>query len=178
LILRRWRGAFEAFQKDLFLECVFSAMTTPPHTKTASVTIFSCYGGPATLTGTAVFIVVPLPSWPELLSPQQYAVSPVVTPQLWLVPALTVAKMKPPKTATGTALFIVVPLPSWPELLSPQQYAVPPVVTPQLWLPPALTGKNSSPPATVAGIELFVAVVAQLARAVITPAEPVDEHVD
>jgi len=75
---------------------------------------------PDTATGIELLAVVPLPSWPHLLNPQQYATPLVVRPQLpW--PALTVPKLNPPETGTGVLEFVVVPLPSWPYALLPQQ---------------------------------------------------------
>src|SRR5207245_11273560 len=76
---------------------------------------------PDTPTGAALGVVVPCPSRPKRLSPQQYAAPPGVTPQVVPAPALTAAKVRPPDTATGVALLVVVPFPSWPESLSPQQ---------------------------------------------------------
>lgn len=43
---------------------------------------------PATAVGTLVFVVVPLPRSPELLSPQQYAAPFDMTPQLWAAPGV------------------------------------------------------------------------------------------
>src|ERR671931_1720410 len=95
---------------------------------------------PPIAVGVAVVVVVPFPSWPSALKPQQYPASPVVTPQLWNEPALSVAKVRPPSTSRGTMLqlstvprpahFSVVAAPSWPSALSPQQYAAPPDVRP------------------------------------------------
>src|SRR2546426_872853 len=75
------------------------------------------YGWPATLTGILLLFVVPSPSPPQKPIPQQYATPPVVTPQVWSAPALTIAKVYPPKTATGVELFVIVPLPSSPSPL-------------------------------------------------------------
>src|SRR5205814_3363660 len=99
---------------------------------------------------------VPSPSWPDWLSPQQYTSRPVVTPQVWLTPALTTAKASPPRTRTGLARFSSVPSPSCPDSLSPQQYASPPVVNPQLWRNPASTAANRSPPLTSTGLVRLV----------------------
>src|SRR5919197_1798991 len=95
---------------------------------------------PTIAVGVAVAVVVPFPSCPSAFAPQQYPASPVVTPQLWNEPALSVAKVKPPFTGRGTMLqlttvprpahFSVVAAPSWPSALSPQQYAAPPDVRP------------------------------------------------
>jgi hypothetical protein len=64
--------------------------------------------------------VEPLPSWPKVLSPQQYAKSkpPKIgeaAPQLCRLPALkSKRRVGKTATATGVALLVVVPLPSWP----------------------------------------------------------------
>src|SRR5947199_337740 len=79
-----------------------------------------CYP-PETSSGTLLFVVVPVPSWPYRLSPQQSAAPPVVSPHVWLAPRLSAAKLNPPETGTGTLLFVVVPSPSSPRTLSPQQ---------------------------------------------------------
>ena len=69
---------------------------------------------PPTPSGVVLPVVVPSPSWPLLLSPQQYAAPTVVMPQVFRNPALTAAKVSPPETAAGVELLVVVPLPSWP----------------------------------------------------------------
>src|SRR6266566_10011771 len=90
---------------------------------------------PVTATGLVRFVVVPSPSWPLSLSPQQYAAPAVVTPQVWKLPALTAAKVSPPTTATGLVCFVFaqVPSPSAPPPLYPQQYAAPAVVMAHVW---------------------------------------------
>src|SRR2546422_5095823 len=40
------------------------------------------FRSPATAAGIALFVVVPLPSWPRPLFPQQYATPSAVTPQV------------------------------------------------------------------------------------------------
>src|SRR6266550_3316636 len=87
---------------------------------------------PDTATGVRLLIVVPFPSSPEPLSPQQYAAPLGVTPQVSQRTPLTAANVSPPDTATGAGLLVVVPFPSSPEPLSPQQYAAPLGVTPQV----------------------------------------------
>ena len=69
-----------------------------------------CY--PPTRTGTLLLSFVPSPSWPEVLSPQQYASPSVVTPQLDTVPAATDWKVCPPETGIGALLLSNVPFPS------------------------------------------------------------------
>jgi hypothetical protein len=78
-------------------------------------------------------MVVPFPSSPKALSPQQYATPFGVSAQVeYFSPALIAANESPPDAATGVELFVVVPLPNSPDELSPQQYAAPLGVTPQL----------------------------------------------
>ena len=74
---------------------------------------------PDTATGVALAVVVPLPSAPSPLAPQQYAAPVVVTPQANPFPALTDANVSPPDTGPGVVVGFwpnasVVPLPSSP----------------------------------------------------------------
>src|SRR5206468_12499060 len=58
-------------------------------------------------TRTSLFVVVPLPSSPPPLSPQQYAAPPGVRPHvkpMAPVPTLIAAKVSSPDTAAGTVL--------------------------------------------------------------------------
>ncbi len=83
-------------------------------------------------TGVKLVSQVPLPSWPKKLYPQQKVSSEVVTPQVWVLPALTDVNVWPSETGTGTLLELNVPLPSWPLRFRPQQKASPVLVTPQV----------------------------------------------
>src|SRR5207249_4229317 len=122
---------------------------------------------PPTPSGVVLPVVVPSPSWPLLLSPQQYAAPTVVMPQVFRNPALTAAKVSPPETAAGVELLVVVPLPSWPWLFSPQQYAAAALVTPQVW-PNAVSYRlalsvwKTSPPETGTGTGVALPVVVPL----------------
>jgi hypothetical protein len=67
--------------------------------------------GRVRFTGTELLAVQLLPSWPKVLSPQQYAAPAfglvkllMITVHVWRPPALTVAKFKPPTIAVGVAL--------------------------------------------------------------------------
>src|SRR2546428_105540 len=107
-------------------------------------------------------MVVPSPSRPLPLKPQQYAAPLVVTPQEWSNPALTaaherppvtgvgtsrrvvgpalsVANVKPPVTGVGMNCWAVVPSPNWPELFKPQQKTWPDALRAHEWKPPAPT---------------------------------------
>src|SRR2546430_1947290 len=101
------------------------------------------YGCPTTFTGTLLSVVVPLPSSPDPLLPQQYRMPATVMPQACPAPALSAEKVSPPGTATG----------SEPKS-TPQQYAVPPVVRPHVCHGPALSAENVSPPTTPTGLVL------------------------
>lgn len=63
-------------------------------------------------------------------SPQQYATFAGVTPHVWELPAVRLAKVKPPITGTGTERSTLVPSPSWG--FRPQQYAILAAVRPQV----------------------------------------------
>src|SRR5437870_1511420 len=79
---------------------------------------------PETLTGVDRFVVVPSPSWPWMLSPQQRTV-PATSAQVSSRPAAIAAAFVRPETLTGVGRLVVVPSPSSPEPLSPQQRTVP-----------------------------------------------------
>src|SRR5215208_860223 len=90
---------------------------------------------PATRVGVRRSVVVPSPSCPLVLSPQQYGTPAAVRPQLYsaTVGTETLRKESPPSTATGAAFTSErAPFPSWPWALYPQQYAAPVVATAQL----------------------------------------------
>ena len=78
---------------------------------------------PCTGLGVDVPIWTLAPSWPCVLDPQQYALSPVVTPQVWPGPTEMLRKLSPPATVTGTLLLTPFPSPSKPRKLLPQQKA-------------------------------------------------------
>src|SRR5579862_1067624 len=81
---------------------------------------------PETRLGTALSVVVPFPSCPKALKPQQYALPLVVSPQALSSPlALSASNASPPDTATGVVAGVVVPFPNSPSALFPQQYATP-----------------------------------------------------
>src|SRR5882724_5083623 len=86
--------------------------------------------------GTILRAGAPLPSWPCVLSPQQWVAPAVVTPQVCSLPTVRFAKMRPPETATGDGLGLVVPSPNSPFVLKPQQYALPLLVRAQECHPP------------------------------------------
>src|SRR5439155_24887914 len=83
-----------------------------------------------TITGVVLGVVVPLPSSPLGLLPQQYAPPVVVTPQALKYPAMTEAKLSPPDTATGVVLALSMPpSPRRPQKFQPQQSAACAVAT-------------------------------------------------
>src|SRR5215471_11778380 len=81
-------------------------------------------GTPLTVLGTAAKFVVPLPSWPDELSPQQRPVKLVTsTAQVCVFPVTTSKPSFKPNTAVsavGRTLLVLVS-PSWPNPSSPQQ---------------------------------------------------------
>ena len=72
--------------------------------------------GPSPLAATGVVesVVVPLPSCPALLFPQQTLEPSFFSAQLWYPPALMAVASLSPLTATGVVLFVLVPSPNWP----------------------------------------------------------------
>src|SRR5438128_1301547 len=86
---------------------------------------------PFCTTGTGLdrFVLVPSPSCPSPLDPQQYAAPLGVTPQVCRPPALTATNGRPPATGTGLDWLVVVPAPSWPSGLRTRQSAGSPPVT-------------------------------------------------
>src|SRR5450759_2402462 len=97
--------------------------------------------GSLTATGVLLWVVVPLPSWPELLAPQASTWLVEVSARLWNWPPAMAVTVVPEGrlTATGVLLSAVVPLPSWPMLLAPQASTWPVEVSARLWnWPPAM----------------------------------------
>src|SRR3990172_8273091 len=93
---------------------------------------------PETSTGVLLQVVVPLPSWPSSLEPQHLTPPPVVSAQVWLVPAATaLTPLARPETSTGTLFSIVMPFPSSPLSLEPQHLPPPSLVSAQVWSAPA-----------------------------------------
>jgi hypothetical protein len=76
---------------------------------------------PVTRTGTALPAVLLFPSWPAMLSPQQYTALVLVTAHVCLFPALTEVKVSVLETGTGTLLGVVLLFPNCPATLPPQQ---------------------------------------------------------
>src|SRR5918996_2593440 len=58
-------------------------------------------------TGTGTLLLLPAvegsPNWPRKFCPQQNAWPPLVTPQVWLGPALNDVNVSPPETGTGSS---------------------------------------------------------------------------
>jgi hypothetical protein len=86
-----------------------------------------------TWVGVALFFVVLLPSWPELLRPQHFTEPVLVTAHVWPPPAeIRRAELdERPTTPTGENAFVVVPSPSCPNPLYPQHSTLPSAVNPQ-----------------------------------------------
>src|SRR5207249_119337 len=102
----------------------------------------------------------PLPSWPQVLSPQQRTVPSWRRAQVCQPPAETATAVVMPLTVTGVGLKVdgrlgtgsLVPLPSWPRSFCPQQRTVPSPGSAQVWNPPAVTATAVSP-VTRTGVE-------------------------
>src|SRR3990172_1239674 len=126
---------------------------------------------PLAPTGIEVSGPQPLPSWPKLLYPQQYAAPLVMRPQVCCpTPALSAENACPPVTATGgegsESQPGAEPSPSWPRSFIPQQYAAPLMAIPQVCtLPPLNDWKVTLATLTVA-VSLTPSLVAM------TPADP------
>ena len=80
---------------------------------------------PETYTGVSLWVVVPSPSWPFQLAPQQRALPLDRVAQVWELPAEMEMAVDIPETYTDVFLSVVVPSPSWPFSLFPQQRALP-----------------------------------------------------
>lgn len=78
-----------------------------------------------TAVGTVLFVVVPSPSLPKILLPQQYALPLLESAQVCEVLADIDENVTPAGMVTAVTVRIVlsevVPLPSCPEELNPQQ---------------------------------------------------------
>ena len=118
---------------------------------------------PLTATGTALFVVLPSPSWPALLLPQATTVPSLRRARLWSRPAaIAVAPLRngpdghvpsvpTAHTGTGTLLLVVVPSPSSPEKFWPQAMTVPSSSRARLWLPPPASARRPLRPLTPTG---------------------------
>lgn len=100
-------------------------------------------------------VVVPSPTLPLLLSPQQYNELPVVVAHVWRLPVATPPQAPLVPIFFGDSRLSRVLSPICPKSLPPQQYKEFPVVTAHEWLWPAdtlaqapavpiLTGDNRS----------------------------------
>jgi hypothetical protein len=54
------------------------------------------------------------PTWPYSFQPQQYAAPLLVTPQVWSLPAVRLANVRPLAAATGDLVLTHEPLPNCP----------------------------------------------------------------
>src|SRR5687768_333212 len=98
---------------------------------------------PATAAGAGASLVLPLPTLPVSLAPQQYALSSAATPQALLNPTLRVTKVISGAIGTGRGAHDCVP--KWPVHVAvgfgidpcaadPQQCTFPSAVTPHVQL--------------------------------------------
>ena len=126
----------------------------------AAATATAPLASPLTGTGAARCVVVPSPICPEALRPQHHTAPPLVTAQVWPLPAATASTpLASPLTGTGVSRCVVVPSPTWPYPLYPQHCTPPPLVSAQVWLLPAITDTTPlSSPLTGTGITCVVVV--------------------
>src|SRR6266704_3341704 len=139
----------------------------PPHAKTevvvppgrvareesAPAEMAVTWDKPATLTGTELLTVVPLPSWPSWLAPQARTVPSERSARLKRKPAETLVTPVSPATWTGVSWAgLIVPLPTWPVSLRPQAHTVPSDRRARLWLAPADTWMTPVSPVTRTGV--------------------------
>src|SRR5205823_4347085 len=89
--------------------------------------------------GVFEFVVVPLPSWPEPLSPHDHCAPALVAARLWSEPPAMA--MTPVGEVRWTGLVHVLPQlppsPSWPLLFRPHDQTVPSAAIASAWPPPA-----------------------------------------
>jgi len=90
-----------------------------------------------TATGAELEMVVPLPSRPSKLLPQQLTAPVFNNAHVWELPAVIETAVADPSvnaaTATGTKLEVVLPLPSSPLPLKPQQLTAPVFNNAHVW---------------------------------------------
>src|ERR1700716_3115157 len=110
---------------------------------------------PETATGVEPSVVVPLPSWPLSLAPQQWRFPAVCRGQLWSPPAAISITVLMAAPATGVGLSVFVPSPSWPCAFAPQHRTVP-ARRAQEWEAPASIAVAVVIPDTATGVELSV----------------------
>src|SRR6266516_989498 len=80
---------------------------------------------PITSTGTLLFPVAPLPSWPFCPAPQAMTLPSLSRARLYAEPSEIAATSLSPLTSTGTELLSLAPLPSCPFLPPPQAMTLP-----------------------------------------------------
>jgi len=113
----------------------------------------------ATRTGTSLPLVLPVPSWPLLLFPQQYAFPFVVRaqvkcppllidPKLWLVVTPSGLRLHEITTPVSVVHVSVDSTPSSLLPFCPQHHATFPVLIPHVCSLPALNVVNMTPPTT------------------------------
>jgi hypothetical protein len=110
--------------------------------KVAPAEIVLTFARPATATGASLSVVVPSPSCPELLAPQEETVPSLRKARLYSQPAETAFTSVRPLTGTGVRAQapslhvsgpVVVPSPSWPARFWPHAITVPFLRTARLW---------------------------------------------
>lgn len=96
--------------------------------------------------------VVPSPTCPKKLYPQQNTPASAVRAHPWSPAAAIPPYVRAPLTAIGTIASAPAPAPSCPTPFAPQQYAHPLSASPQLLYAPVAIRVNVRPPRTAVGI--------------------------
>src|SRR5215471_9803566 len=94
---------------------------------------------PVTIAGTGRLRIVPSPSCPAVLAPQQRIAPLWRIAQVCCAPVATATGSVNVGTRTGRGCDAPPALPSWPVLLAPQQKSPEARVAAQVWLTPVAT---------------------------------------
>src|SRR5687767_5739261 len=111
---------------------------------------------PDTTTGVLLLVVVPTPSWPDSLWPQQRTLPLVYRPQVWLPPTLTDAHVLAVPTRGTLPCGSRSPTPVWPYGLRPQQYRRLAALMPHALWSPASTALYAPSPLSAVGTSFWV----------------------
>jgi hypothetical protein len=137
LVVPNWSKVFAPQAQTVPSERSARLYSPPAATATVLVIAVTWTGVLVEVTG----VVVPRPSWPELLSPQAQTVPSERSARLRLSPAAIAVTLIRPVTCVGFLLGeeVTVPRPSWPSLFAPQAQTVPSERSARLCPPPAAT---------------------------------------
>ncbi|WUJ10354.1 hypothetical protein OHA21_17180 [Actinoplanes sp. NBC_00393] len=110
-------------------------------------------GGAFTATGIDRSSVLPSPSSPFQLPPQQYARVSLPIPHVWVPPAVSWVKVTPNGglTCTRPGRSALRPSPSWPRMPFPQQYAWVSLPSPHVCCMPVVSWVKATPSGALTG---------------------------